>query len=148
MKSISKLFFQTFLIFIGNKKHVLIEKPAGKNSSELNELIKEANKNQVLVHVGFNHRYHRSVIKACEIIDAGQLGELMFLRARYGHGGRLQTPAATVYVQHRISNPGRGSAVVRFATLGQHPTVLSYGFLAVDFVERLCWQCICHMERT
>ena len=74
---------------IKNKKHVLIEKPAGKNSSELNELIKEANKNQVLVHVGFNHRYHRSVIKAGEIIDAGQLGELMFLRARYGHGGRL-----------------------------------------------------------
>ena len=23
------------------------------------------------------------------IVDAGEIGELMFLRARYGHGGRL-----------------------------------------------------------
>jgi predicted dehydrogenase len=39
--------------------------------------------------VGFNHRYHRAFRKARELVDSGALGELMFVRARYGHGGRL-----------------------------------------------------------
>jgi predicted dehydrogenase len=43
----------------------------------------------VLVRVGFNHRYHRAFRKAREILDSGALGELMFVRGRYGHGGRL-----------------------------------------------------------
>ena len=41
------------------------------------------------IHVGFNHRYHRSLIKAKEIFDSHVLGEIMYLRGRYGHGGRL-----------------------------------------------------------
>lgn len=48
-----------------------------------------AEKKGVKVHVGFNHRYHRSLRKAKEIFDSGALGELMFIRARYGHGGRI-----------------------------------------------------------
>jgi predicted dehydrogenase len=43
----------------------------------------------VLVRVGFNHRYHRAFVRARKIVDAGELGPLMFLRARYGHGGRI-----------------------------------------------------------
>jgi predicted dehydrogenase len=39
--------------------------------------------------VGFNHRYHRAFRKARELVASGAMGELMFLRARYGHGGRL-----------------------------------------------------------
>lgn len=71
------------------KKHVLIEKPAARKSSELEKVIEIAKKNNVLVHVGFNHRYHKAFIKARELVDSGELGELMFLRARYGHGGRI-----------------------------------------------------------
>ncbi|MBA3938130.1 MAG: Gfo/Idh/MocA family oxidoreductase, partial [Planctomycetes bacterium] len=37
----------------------------------------------------FNHRYHPALLKAQELVAAGALGELMFCRARYGHGGRL-----------------------------------------------------------
>jgi predicted dehydrogenase len=43
---------------------------------------------RVQVRVGFNHRYHRAFRKAREIFDSGVLGELMFIRGRYGHGGR------------------------------------------------------------
>jgi len=43
----------------------------------------------VLVRVGFNARYHRAFRQARRIVDSGALGRLMFLRARYGHGGRL-----------------------------------------------------------
>lgn len=70
-------------------KHVLVEKPAARNASELSSVISIAKENSTKVHVGFNHRYHRSLIKAREIVDSGELGELMFVRARYGHGGRV-----------------------------------------------------------
>jgi predicted dehydrogenase len=70
-------------------KHVLVEKPAARHISELQPLVALADKKGVLVHVGFNHRYHRAFRKAREIVDSGALGPLMFLRARYGHGGRV-----------------------------------------------------------
>ena len=70
-------------------KHVLVEKPAARNAAELKPVILAAAKRGVKVHVGFNHRYHRSLRKAKEIVDSGALGELMFVRARYGHGGRI-----------------------------------------------------------
>ncbi len=74
---------------VKHKKHVLVEKPAARNASELNSVISIVKENSTKVHVGFNHRYHRSLIKAREIVDSGELGELMFVRARYGHGGRV-----------------------------------------------------------
>jgi len=70
-------------------KHVLVEKPAARTSKELEAVIAATNKTNLKVHVGFNHRYHRSFQKAQEIIKTGTLGELMFIRARYGHGARL-----------------------------------------------------------
>jgi predicted dehydrogenase len=41
------------------------------------------------VRVGFNHRYHPALLQAFEMVRKGEIGELMFLRGRYGHGGRL-----------------------------------------------------------
>jgi predicted dehydrogenase len=70
-------------------KHVLVEKPAARTAAELLPVMAAAAKHGVKVHVGFNHRYHRSLRKAKEIVDTGALGELMFIRARYGHGGRI-----------------------------------------------------------
>lgn len=70
-------------------KHVLVEKPAARNAAELEPVIAAAAKSGVKVHVGFNHRYHRSLRKAKELVDSGALGELMFVRARYGHGARI-----------------------------------------------------------
>ena len=70
-------------------KHVLVEKPAARNAAELEPVMAAAERRGVKVHVGFNHRYHRAFRKARELFEAGALGELMFIRARYGHGGRL-----------------------------------------------------------
>ncbi|HSW70133.1 MAG TPA: Gfo/Idh/MocA family oxidoreductase [Gammaproteobacteria bacterium] len=77
------------LAAIQAEKHILIEKPAAKKSSELHEIIDAALKKNTLVRVGFNHRYHPAFQKARELIDSNALGEIMFIRARYGHGGRL-----------------------------------------------------------
>jgi predicted dehydrogenase len=70
-------------------KHVLVEKPAGRLAVELEPVMAAAEKHGVKVHVGFNHRYHRAFRKARELFEVGALGELMFIRARYGHGGRI-----------------------------------------------------------
>ena len=70
-------------------KHVIVEKPAGISVKQIDELISLAEKHGVCVHVGFNHRYHPAFIKAREIFGSGVMGELMFIRARYGHGGRV-----------------------------------------------------------
>src|SRR5215831_3432704 len=70
-------------------KHVLVEKPAGVSIAQVDELIALAKKQGVCVRVGFNHRFHPAFRKAREIWSSGLMGELMFLRARYGHGGRV-----------------------------------------------------------
>jgi len=70
-------------------KHVLVEKPAARHVEELRNLVVRAVEKGVMVRVGFNHRYHRAFRQARELVDSGVLGQLMFLRARYGHGGRI-----------------------------------------------------------
>lgn len=70
-------------------KPVLVEKPAGITVQQVDELIALADQHGICVRVGFNHRYHPSFIKAREILKSGVMGELMFIRARYGHGGRV-----------------------------------------------------------
>jgi predicted dehydrogenase len=70
-------------------KHVLVEKPAGRNVAELDSVIAAQKRSGKLAHVGFNHRYHPALLKAKELFDQGALGEMMFVRGRYGHGGRI-----------------------------------------------------------
>ncbi len=69
-------------------KHVLVEKPGALHSSQLREIASEAARRSVRVRIGYNHRFHPGLQKAREIFESGVLGPLMFLRGRYGHGGR------------------------------------------------------------
>jgi predicted dehydrogenase len=69
--------------------HVLVEKPAARHVDELLGLPELATMRNVRVRVGFNHRYHRAFQRARRLVDSGILGPLLYLRARYGHGGRL-----------------------------------------------------------
>ena len=41
------------------------------------------------IRVGFNHRYHPAFIKAKELIKNKLIGKILYIRAIYGHGGRL-----------------------------------------------------------
>jgi predicted dehydrogenase len=69
--------------------HVLVEKPGARRVDELQGLQQLAAHHGVQVRVGFNHRYHRAFRQARHLVDSGVLGPLLFVRARYGHGGRL-----------------------------------------------------------
>jgi len=70
-------------------RHVLVEKPAGRTLTEVQAIAAAATKHKRIVKAGFNHRFHPAFLKAREIFDSGVLGPLMFIRARYGHGGRV-----------------------------------------------------------
>ena len=70
-------------------KHVIVEKPAARSVAEIDPLIDAARRAGRLVRVGFNHRYHPALRTAHELTEAGVLGDLMFVRGRYGHGGRV-----------------------------------------------------------
>lgn len=70
-------------------KHVLVEKPASRDAGEFRPIVELAEKKKLLLKVGYNHRFHPSFLKAREIFDTGALGEIMFIRGRYGHGGRV-----------------------------------------------------------
>lgn len=70
-------------------KHVLVEKPGALNAAQLRSVQAAASQSGVRVRIGYNHRFHPALQKARELADAGVLGPMMFLRGRYGHGGRL-----------------------------------------------------------
>jgi predicted dehydrogenase len=112
---------------IKHKKHVLVEKPAARSVSEIKKVINILKQSNSKVRVGFNHRYHPAILKAKKLIESGELGELMFLRARYGHGGRLN------YEKEWRANPklsGGGELIDQ----GSHLIDLSRFFLG-DFSE-------------
>ena len=74
-------------------KHVLVEKPGGRYPAELNELKLISDKVEKstghVLRVGFNHRFHPGFVGAKTLVDSGEFGPLMYIRARYGHGGRV-----------------------------------------------------------
>lgn len=70
-------------------KNVFIEKPGAINRVEFEKICELAGKSELKMHVGYNHRFHPAIIKAYEFCKKDMIGEIMFLRGRYGHGGRL-----------------------------------------------------------
>ena len=70
-------------------KHVLVEKPGAISVAELEKLEALSRQHGALVRVGYNHGYHPACLKALEIFRSGALGPMMFVRGRYGHGGRI-----------------------------------------------------------
>jgi predicted dehydrogenase len=69
-------------------KHVLCEKPLGRNVCEARRLFDAAHTSGLLLKTGFNYRHMGHVRKAKGLLEAEVLGPLHFLRCRYGHGGR------------------------------------------------------------
>ena len=70
--------------------HVFIEKPAGISALKTKKIIfKLKKKKNLIVRVGFNHRFHPAFLKAKKLINNNKIGKLTHLRAIYGHGGRI-----------------------------------------------------------
>jgi predicted dehydrogenase len=70
-------------------KHVLVEKPGAIDVEQARAAAERAAANDRVACVGFNHRFHPSLLEAKRIVDDGSFGPIMFVRGRYGHGGRI-----------------------------------------------------------
>lgn len=76
------------LAALQNGKHVLCEKPMGRNYEEAMQMEEAARSSGKILKIGFNHRYHPAVKKAYELSIKGEIGSLFLIRCVYGHGGR------------------------------------------------------------
>jgi predicted dehydrogenase len=68
--------------------HVLVEKPAGIGTADVDRIAAAAQAAGKVAKVGFNHRFHPAISQAIETALSGRFGDVLFLRGRYGHGGR------------------------------------------------------------
>jgi len=64
--------------------HLLLEKPVSHSKMRIEELIKAVNKNAVKVLVGFQFRFHPTLIQMKKILSAGEIGEVVSARAHWG----------------------------------------------------------------
>jgi predicted dehydrogenase len=69
-------------------KHVLVEKPAGRNPDDVRRQLVASTAAGRVLRVGCNHRFHPAFQKAKTMLAAGAVGPLLYIRARYGHGAR------------------------------------------------------------
>jgi predicted dehydrogenase len=67
-------------------KHVVCEKPLGRDAAEAYEIWQAAEAAGVTHLCGFNYRFVPAVRLARELLDAGELGEVVHFRARYLQG--------------------------------------------------------------
>lgn len=65
------------------KKHVFCEKPAAVSANDLQKVMDTYSGNQILAY-GFNHRQHSSVVRITEILKKKTLGNILWMRGRYG----------------------------------------------------------------
>lgn len=68
---------------------VLVEKPAALGTEQIDRLRAAQARAGRRVKVGFNHRFHPGLADLAAEVHSGRHGELMHVRGRYGHGGRL-----------------------------------------------------------
>ena len=68
-----------------NGFHVFCEKPPGMSVEDIQKVIEVEKQHPTLkLKYGFNHRYHESIKKALQVIQSGELGQVINLRGVYG----------------------------------------------------------------
>ncbi len=68
--------------------HVLCEKPLARTLDEAQAMVAVARDTGRVLKCGFNHRHHPAIQKARKWFESGRIGEPIFVRGRYGIGGR------------------------------------------------------------
>jgi predicted dehydrogenase len=69
-------------------KHVLCEKPLARTIEEADVMVETARETGRVLKCGFNHRHHPAIQRARRWFTEGRIGDPIFIRARYGIGGR------------------------------------------------------------
>jgi predicted dehydrogenase len=76
------LHYKQILAAAQKKKHVLCEKPLTLTLDEADEAIAACRKNKVFLQEGYMMKFHGAHRKIKELIDAGRLGKVVYLRAQ------------------------------------------------------------------
>lgn len=69
-------------------KHVFCEKPAGIKADQIIRNSILAYTSDLVYKIGYNYHYYDSFIRAKKLFNKGVIGDLVFIRARHGFGGR------------------------------------------------------------
>ena len=88
ISTINKYLMPISISSLENGKHVLVEKPPGRNALEARKIVDASYKSKEIIKVGFNHRYHPAYIKLVQLLKANEIGEIYYIKSSYGHGGR------------------------------------------------------------
>jgi predicted dehydrogenase len=86
-------------------KHTLVEKPLAASSAECEELIEIADEKGVVLMSGHTFLYSSSVRKICDIINAGDIGDIRYINSRRLNLGLFQKDINVVWdlAPHDIS---------------------------------------------
>jgi len=86
-------------------KHILVEKPVTASVAECEELITLAKERNKIFMVGHTFEYTASVIKMLEIIESGELGEILYISSERLNLGLFQDDINVVWdlAPHDIS---------------------------------------------
>jgi predicted dehydrogenase len=80
-------------------KHVLLEKPMSVTLDESIDMVRAARKSGKMLSIGFQSRFDPGIIKAREIVQSGQLGQLYYVET--GGGRRRGIPARTFVIKSK-----------------------------------------------
>ncbi len=105
-------------------KHVLIEKPITASSQQARELIRLAATRRKVLMVGHTFEYTASVNKIKEIVDSGELGDILYVNSVRVNLGLLQPDINVIWdlAPHDLS--------IILYVLGKKPTAVSAQGLA------------------
>ncbi len=105
------------------KKHVMVEKPMGRNKEEVHEMLKAANNNNKLLSVTYQNRFRAEVQTLKSMIDNGDLGEIYAIKAKAIR--RRGTPSWGSFTNKTIQGGGP------LIDVGSH--VLDLALYSIDF---------------
>jgi len=87
--------------------HVLCEKPLARNPQEAMAMVKAVIESQAFLKTGSNLRYFPSVMKAKELLDKHEIGNILFVRGWIGNNGwHLEKSWKTWFSDHDIAGGG------------------------------------------
>ncbi|TWD81767.1 myo-inositol 2-dehydrogenase/D-chiro-inositol 1-dehydrogenase [Kribbella amoyensis] len=112
---------------------LLVEKPLVFDLAEADELLALAAERDLFFGINFNHRYAEPVVRAKAAIDAGELGDLVFLTWRFGgeanrgpspHANLIETQCHGFDMLEHLGGPIRTvAAQLTDKTYGAYSTV-------------------------
>ena len=94
-------------------KHVSVQKPMALNLTEADAMIEQANRSDKVFRVMENYRFHNHVIRAKELIDAGNIGDPISIRMKSisGKVSYGDPPESSKEWRSDTSQSGEGSFV-------------------------------------